>query len=176
MDKPHPGCAAQGCGQEIPIQILFGSISKMASLCRKKMCHWATILDPVIHPEKALCVQVWGSLGKQPAWWPGLRAFLSALAGSRKLFIATPFPVRLGTRLRAWFFTGPIWRQVFQIKSSASLILKMAASSGGSPSPMLISGCETSTLINDYLFGRPALLCVFGFLLQPPARVPRCLS
>lgn len=103
-------------------------------------------------------------------------AFLSALAGSRKLFIATPFPVRLGTRLRACFFTGPIWRQVFQIKLSPSLVLKMAASSGGFPSPMLISGSETSTLINDYLFGRPALLCVFGFLLQPPARVLRCLS
>lgn len=76
LDRPHAGCAAQSCGQEIPVQVLFGSISKTASLCRKEMCHWATILDPAIHLEKALWAQVWGGSGKQPAWsWPGLRPF-----------------------------------------------------------------------------------------------------
>ena len=100
---------------------VFGSISKPASLCRNKMCHQATISDPAVHSGKP-CRRRPGEAqaGRQHGGPEG--AFLSALAGSRKLFIATPFPARLGTRLRVWFFTGPIWRQVFQIKSSPSLL------------------------------------------------------
>ena len=88
------------------------------------------------------------------------KACLSALGGSRKPFIALTFPARFESRLRAAVFTGPIWRQVFQIKLSSLLSLKDACSfrEGRFRPACWFPAAETSTLINVYLSGWTTLL------------------
>lgn len=81
-----------------------------------KMCRWAVTLAPAINSEEAVQAQFRGA-----ARWTSLHGgwggpfFRPWQEGLRKLFIAIPFLERFGIRLRAWVFTGPIWRQVFQI-------------------------------------------------------------
>lgn len=113
----------------------LGSISKTTSFCRNETRHWATILAPARNPEEAMGGQVWWEL-RQCSLHGGLeRAILSGLEVSRKLFIALPFPARFETSLRACVFTGPIWRQVFQIKFSSPLSLKDACRLREAPDP-----------------------------------------
>lgn len=124
---PIPGALPRA---SLPRNSLFrpclGSVSKTTSFCRNKTRHWATILAPARNPEEAVWGQVWWEL-RQCSLRGGLeRAILSGLEVSRKLFIALPFPARFETSLRACVFTGPIWRQVFQIKFSSPLSLKDA--------------------------------------------------
>lgn len=113
-NKPHPGCAAQSCGQEIPVQTSF-------------LFHLKDSLP--LQKENALLAQTQPSVQRKPGGHrsgeaqvssqPGglERACLSEPEVSRKPFLATPFPATLGTGLRAWVFPGPIGRQAFQIKS-----------------------------------------------------------
>ena len=152
------------CGQEFPAQTCLGSVSQTASLCRHKTCCGAIVLAPARNSEEAVWGQVWWRLRlwTQPG---GLeKPCLSALGGSRKPFIALPFSARFESRLRAVVFTGPIWRQVFQIKLSSLLSLKDACSlrEGRLPAPMLVSCCGDKSL-NKCLFiwlDRPSV-CVW---------------
>ena len=160
--------AEQRCSRAfLPRNSLFrpclGSVSKTTSFRRNKTRHWATILAPARNPEEAVWRQVWWEL-RQCSLRGGLeRAILPGLEVSRKLFTALPFPARFETRLRACVFTGPIWRQVFQIKFSSPLSLKDACLlRGGSLTPMLISCCGDKYL-NKWLFiwlGSPSV-CVW---------------
>lgn len=159
LERPPPGCTV---ARNSLFRPRLGSILQTTSLCRNKACCRAIILAPARNSEEAMWGQVWWRLRLciQPG---GLeKACLSALGGSRKPFIALPFPVRFESRLRATVFTGPIWRQVFQIKLSSLLSLKDACSlREGSLRPSCwFPAAETSTLINVYLSGWTALLCV----------------
>lgn len=159
LERSLPGCTV---ARNSLFRPRFGSILQTTSLCRNKACCGAIILAPARNSEEAMWGQVWWRL--RLCIQPGdlEKACLSALGGSRKPFIALPFPVRFESRLRATVFTGPIWRQVFQIKLSSLLSLKDACSlREGSLRPSCwFPAAETSTLINVYLSGWTALLCV----------------
>lgn len=150
----------------------LGIISKTASLLQIEIVlQGCIVLAPAANSEEALWAPVCGGWGSPAAWRRPF--FLPWQGASRKLSIVLPFLVSFGTGPRAWVFTGPIWRQVFQIKNfSPSLKDGCSLREAAAPPPCW----GTSTLINDDLFGWSALLRVFGFLLPPPARVQRCLS
>lgn len=175
LDKPHPGCVAQSHGQEIPVQTLFLAPFQSQPPSAETKC--ATGLPSQTRPsiQESPVGAGLGASGRPPARWPG--GGLSFCPGRfQKAVHCYSFSCEVRNQAEGLVFywshlETSVSNQVFPFSR-----LKMAASSGGSLSPMLVSGCETSTFINDYLFGLPALLCVFGFLLQPPARVPRCLS
>lgn len=160
LERSPPGCTG---ARNSLFRPRLGSIPQTTSLCRNKVCCRAIILAPARKSEEAvLGTRLVEAQAVYPAWWPG--EGLSALGGSRKPFIALPFPARFESRLRAAVFTGPIWRQVFQIKLSSQLSLQDACSfrEGRLRPPCWFPAAETSTLINVYLSGWTALLCVLA--------------
>lgn len=108
---PRPGCAGQSSGQEVPVQTMSWHHFKDSLPFADRNC--AAGLYHLSAGRKfrgsPVGTSLRGKLGgpARPAAWRGPFS-LPWQVVPRKLSIVLPFPVRFGTRRRAWVFTGPV--------------------------------------------------------------------
>lgn len=140
-EGPRPGCAGQSSGQEVPVQTMSwhhfnDSLPSADRNCVAGLYHLSASRK---FRGSSVGTSLQGKLGgpARPAAWRGPFS-LPWQGAPRKLSLVLPFPVRFGTRRRAWVFIGPVWRQVFQIKTlSPSLKDGCPLRAAAAPAPLL---------------------------------------